>query len=60
MYWIQHTVMLILPFYLSLQGYPYTLEQFYQAILPSIQIMFKFFVPRDVGTYFQGCGSAFI
>jgi hypothetical protein len=34
MYWIQHTVMLILPFYLSLQGYPYTLEQFYQAILP--------------------------
>jgi hypothetical protein len=40
MYWIQHTVMLILPFYLSLQGYPYTLEQFYQAILSPIQMMF--------------------
>jgi hypothetical protein len=36
MYWIQHTVMLILPFYFSLQGYPYTLEQFYQAKLHSL------------------------
>ncbi len=40
MYWIQHTVMLILPFYLSLQGYPYTLEQFYQAILFYIYVFF--------------------
>ena len=31
MYWLQHSVMLIIPLYLLLQGYPYTLEEFAQA-----------------------------